>query len=110
MEQGGKAIGQEQFVYILLCADGTLYTGWTNCLTKRVQAHNAGRGAKYTKPRLPVRLVYFEQLPDKSSALRREHALKTLARSEKLALIAAKGNLLGLSPDESPDICIKNII
>ena len=77
------------FVYMLECADGSLYTGWTNRLAQRVRAHNSGRGAKYTRSRRPVRLVYWEALPDKSSALRRELALKALDRAGKLALVHA---------------------
>ena len=92
---------ENQYVYILLCADGTLYTGWTNRLAARVQAHNSGRGAKYTKPRLPVRLVYCERLADKGSALRREYALKALPRAEKLCLVSRCGSLSGLDPLEA---------
>lgn len=75
------------WVYILRCADGTLYTGCTNDLSRRLAAHNAGKGAKYTRSRRPVELVYREEVPDKSAALRREAAIKGLSRSEKLALI-----------------------
>ncbi len=78
------------FVYMLRCADGTLYTGWTNDLEKRVKAHNDGRGAKYTHARRPVTLVYSETLPTKAAALRREAAVKKLSRAQKLALIAGK--------------------
>ena len=74
-------------VYLLRCGDGSLYTGWTNDLEKRLMAHNAGRGAKYTRSRLPVELVYFEDLPSRSEAMRREAQIKRLAREEKLALI-----------------------
>lgn len=77
------------FVYMVECADGSLYTGWTNRLSQRIAAHNRGRGAKYTRSRLPVRLVWAEAQPDSSAALRREAALKRLTRREKLALIAA---------------------
>ena len=77
------------FVYMVECADGSLYTGWTNRLPQRIAAHNRGRGAKYTRTRLPVRLVWAEAQPDSSAALRREAALKRLTRREKLALIAA---------------------
>ena len=77
------------FVYMVECADGSLYTGWTNRLPQRIAAHNRGRGAKYTRSRLPVRLVWAEAQPDSSAALRREAALKRLPRREKLALIAA---------------------
>ncbi len=80
---------QDCFVYMVECADGSLYTGWTNRLPQRVAAHNRGRGAKYTRSRLPVRLVWAEAQPDSSAALRREAALKRLTRREKLALIAA---------------------
>ena len=75
------------YVYILLCGDGTLYTGYTNDLERRLAVHNAGKGAKYTRSRLPVCLKYWEILPNKSSALRRERAIKSLTRREKLALI-----------------------
>ncbi len=80
------------YAYILRCSDGTLYTGATNDLERRLRAHNSGRGAKYTRSRLPVELVYSEPLPDKSSALRREIALKALTRERKLALIASAGS------------------
>ena len=75
------------YVYMLLCADGTLYTGWTNHLRERVEAHNRGRGAKYTKPRRPVTLVYYESFPTKQEAMSREYALKRLTRKEKLRLV-----------------------
>ena len=74
-------------VYMLQCIDGTLYTGWTNHLEKRLAAHNAGRGAKYTRSRRPVHLVYQEAQPDRSAALRREAEIKRLTRLQKLALI-----------------------
>lgn len=75
------------YVYIVECADGTLYSGWTNDLEKRIAAHNAGDGAKYTRSRRPVRLRYYETFEEKSKALRRECALKKLTRAEKIALI-----------------------
>lgn len=78
---------REAWVYILECADGTLYTGWTYDPVSRLSAHNAGAGAKYTRARLPVRMVYQEAVEDKSAALRRECALKRLTRAQKLALI-----------------------
>lgn len=74
-------------VYILRCGDGTLYTGCTNDLARRLAAHSAGRGAKYTRARLPVALVYQEPAADRSQALRREAAIKALPRAQKLALI-----------------------
>ncbi len=77
----------DAFVYILRCADGTLYTGWTNDLNKRLAAHNAGRASRCTCARRPVTLAYFEQRTDKSDALRREAEIKTRTRAQKLALI-----------------------
>mgnify|MGYP000655204856 CR=1 FL=1 len=76
-------------VYILRCGDGTLYTGCTNDLPRRLQAHQSGRGAKYTRGRGPIAVVYREECPDKGAALRREAAIKRLDRRRKLALIAA---------------------
>lgn len=75
------------YVYMLRCRGGMLYTGWTNDLTRRLAAHNSGRGAKYTRGRRPVELVYAEELTDKESALRRECALKKLPRAKKLVLV-----------------------
>ena len=75
------------YVYLLRCGDGTLYAGFTNDLARRLGAHNAGRGAKYTRGRRPVELVYWESFSNKSSALRREYAIKRLPRGQKLALI-----------------------
>ena len=69
------------------CIDGSLYTGWTTDPTRRIKEHNAGRGALYTKWRRPVALTYLEQVEDRSSALRREYAIKKLTRQKKLALI-----------------------
>lgn len=76
------------YTYILECSDGSLYTGWTNDIEKRLKAHNAGQGAKYTKPRRPVALVYKETFETKEEAMRREYAIKRLTREEKLKLIA----------------------
>ena len=76
--------------YILLCADGTLYTGWTNDIEKRLAAHNAGRGAKYTRGRRPVTLRYSEVGASKSEAMSREAAIKKLSREEKLLLSEGK--------------------
>ena len=75
------------YTYILECKDGTYYTGWTNNLQKRLKDHNEGRGAKYTKARLPVSLVYHEEFPSKEEAMRREYAIKHMTRSEKACLI-----------------------
>ncbi len=76
-------------VYVILCGDGSLYTGWTNDLAKRVTAHQNGKGAKYTRAHLPVTLVYHEEYADKSAAMQREAAIKALPRAQKLALIEA---------------------
>lgn len=75
------------YVYIVRCSDGTLYTGWTNNLELRIQAHNEGRGAKYTRARRPVELVYSETEPSKSEAMKRECEIKRLSRREKHELI-----------------------
>ena len=75
------------YTYILHCADNTLYTGWTNNLEKRLHAHNGtGSGAKYTKNRRPVELVYFEGYATREEAMRREYAIKQLTRDQKLKL------------------------
>jgi len=76
------------FVYMLRCGDGSLYTGYTDDVARRLAVHQSGKGAKYTRSRLPVELVYQEELPDKSAALRREASIKHLSRKEKLELIA----------------------
>ena len=77
------------YVYILECKDGTYYTGWTNNLEKRLKAHNEGKGAKYTKARLPVSLIYYEEFQLKEDAMRREYAIKQMTRIEKGGLIRA---------------------
>ena len=75
------------YTYILECKDGTYYTGWTNNLEKRLKDHNAGKGAKYTKVRLPVALVYHEVFQTKEEAMSREYAIKHMTRTEKSELI-----------------------
>lgn len=75
------------YCYIVECADGSYYTGWTTDPVRRVKAHNAGRGARYTRMRGPVRLVYVEEQPDRSSAMKRERAIKALPREKKRKLI-----------------------
>ena len=74
------------FVYLLRCRDGSLYCGWTDDLERRLTAHNAGKGARYTRSRKPVRLVWSEELADRSAALRREIAIKRLTRAQKMVL------------------------
>ena len=78
------------YTYILKCKDGSLYTGWTNDLEQRVAAHNTGKGAKYTKARRPVELVYFEEFETKEQAMKREYAIKQIARKDKLELVRRK--------------------
>ena len=78
---------EQNYTYILECADGTLYCGWTNDLDRRVAAHNAGKGAKYTKSRRPVVLKYDESFSTRQEAMRREWEIKQLSRKEKLELV-----------------------
>ena len=78
------------YTYILKCKDGSLYTGWRNDLEQRVAAHNTGKGAKYTKARRPVELVYFEEFETKEQAMKREYAIKQMARKDKLELVRRK--------------------
>lgn len=74
------------FVYIVRCSDNTLYTGWALDVTKRVAMHNAGRGARYTRTRRPVQLIYSEELPSRAAAMQREAQIKRYPRARKLAL------------------------
>ena len=88
MEFGIWSLGFSMpYCYILKCSDSTLYTGWTTDIKRRVKQHNAGQGAKYTKLRRPVKLVYSERLRSRSDAQKREFAIKRLPRLKKLALI-----------------------
>jgi len=87
------------WVYMLECADGTLYTGWTPDLENRVKIHNAGQGSKYVRSRLPAQLRYTESFDTKAGAMRRECALKKLCRREKLALIEQQKTMLQ-QPDQ----------
>lgn len=82
------------YTYILCCKDGSFYTGWTNDLEKRLKCHNDGTGAKYTKPRRPVTLVYYEAFETKEEAMRREYEIKQMTRKEKEELIK-KGDVNG---------------
>jgi putative endonuclease len=81
------------YTYLVKCADNTLYCGWTNHLEKRIEAHNQGKGAKYTKTRRPVELVYYESYPTKEEAMRREVQIKKLSRKDKLFLIKESESL-----------------
>ena len=78
---------KKNYTYILKCADGTLYCGWTNDLEKRLKSHNDGKGAKYTRSRLPVELVYYEEFDTSQEAQKREYSIKQMTRQEKLKLI-----------------------
>jgi putative endonuclease len=82
---------KKNYTYMLRCADGSLYTGWTNDLEARILAHNAGKGAKYTRSRIPVELVYYEVFETKKEAMSREWHLKRLTHEEKLELIKKGG-------------------
>ena len=95
------------YAYILRCGDGSYYAGWTNDLKKRLEDHNLGRGAKYTRAHLPVILVYYESFETKAEAMRREAAIKKLSRSQKERLIASRpapdlSVLLSAPPEEEP--------
>ena len=83
--------GSRWWLYMLRCADGTLYTGITTDVERRLAEHNSGRGAKYTRSRRPVEVVYREPCPDKSAALRREIAVKRLSRAHKCKLMEGNG-------------------
>lgn len=79
------------YTYILKCNDDSLYTGWTNDLEKRIQVHNEGKGAKYTKSRRPVTLVYYEKFQSKEEAMKREYAIKHMTRAQKEKLVEEAG-------------------
>ncbi|WML36553.1 GIY-YIG nuclease family protein [Clostridium sp. OS1-26] len=78
------------YIYILKCKDGSLYTGYTNNLERRIKTHNNGKGAKYTRCRLPVELVYYESYETKSDAMKREYCIKQMSREVKMKLISNK--------------------
>lgn len=77
----------DYFCYILECADGSYYTGWTTDPERRLREHSAGRGARYTRSRRPLRIAYLEEAPDRSAAMRRERAIKSLTRRQKQRLL-----------------------
>ncbi|WP_027364475.1 GIY-YIG nuclease family protein [Desulfotruncus alcoholivorax] len=79
------------YVYVLMCNDGTLYTGYTTSLEERLKKHNLGQASKYTRTRLPVKIVYSETFPTKNLAMQRENVIKKMSRSEKIALINSPG-------------------
>lgn len=88
------------YAYLLRCRDGSLYAGWTNDLAARLSAHNAGQGAKYTRSRRPVELVYAESFATKEEAMSREWHLKRLSRAQKLSLIEAQSHQGGFDHEE----------
>lgn len=94
---------KKHYVYILRCADGTLYTGWTTDVEKRLETHNSGRGAKYTRSRRPVELVYTEEFNDKIEAQHRERAIKKLPRSKKAELITGGQKMTYLWRYKTPE-------
>jgi putative endonuclease len=81
------------YVYLLRCKDDTLYCGWTTDLGSRIAAHNSGKGAKYTRSRLPVELVYYEAYENKHDAMSREWHMKRMSRKEKTELISSENKL-----------------
>jgi putative endonuclease len=81
------------YCYIVKCSDGTFYTGWTTDPARREKQHNAGTGARYTRMRRPVEIVYIEEQPDRTSAMKREAAIKCLARAAKSRLVNSQGNI-----------------
>ena len=89
--EGAPCARAASYVYLLECGDGSFYCGWTNDLDKRLKAHNAGRGAKYTRPRRPVVLSYYEAFETKQEAMSREYAIKHMSRAEKEHLIKKTG-------------------
>lgn len=90
------------YCYILECVDCTYYTGWSTDPQRRLKQHNAGRGARYTRTRLPVTLVYTEEQPDRSSALQREYEIKALSRPQKRALAEKTSKIKTDDKDSSP--------
>ena len=80
------------YTYMLRCKDGTLYTGWTNDIKRRIKMHNSGKGAKYTKSRRPVKLVYWEEFPTREEAMKRECAIKRMGKKEKERLVAGEAD------------------
>ena len=92
------------YVYILRCKDGTLYTGMTDDVPRRLAAHRAGKGAKYTRGRTPLELVYREECTDRSAALRREIAVKRLTRQEKLNLCRAWSEAIASPVGDQKDL------
>ncbi len=85
---------RKNYTYVLECADGTLYTGWTNDLDKRLEEHNSGNGAKYTRGRTPVKLLYYEEYETKQEAMKREYEIKHMTKIAKYKLVDKNRNML----------------
>lgn len=98
---------KDSYTYIVECGDGSLYTGWTKHLEERMKSHNKGTGAKYTRSRLPVRLVYYEVFATKQEAMKREYAIKQLAKRDKLILIENQSATVRRRCEEIADILEK---
>ena len=82
-----KAKTRGNYTYMVKCRDGTIYTGWTTMLERRISEHNSGKGAKYTRSRRPVELIYYEENPSKQQAMRREYEIKKMTRKQKIELV-----------------------
>lgn len=82
------------YTYIVKCSDGSFYTGWTNNVEKRVKAHNEGKGAKYTKSRRPVELIYYEEFQTKEEAMSREYTIKRMTRQKKELLVRGENKCI----------------
>jgi len=96
-----RIMARDHYVYMVRCSDGTLYTGWALDPEQRVRAHNAGRGARYTKTRRPVCLVYVERHISRAEAMRRERKIKRMTRAAKLGLIGQWGTSRPNGPGQS---------
>lgn len=95
-------MNNSNYTYIVECSDGTLYTGWTNNLDNRIKAHNSKAGAKYTRSRTPVKLVYYEEFATKEEAMSREYHIKQLTRKQKDELINSNTNQITERSDKEP--------
>lgn len=93
-------MSNSNYTYIVECSDGTLYTGWTTNLDNRIKAHNSKTGAKYTRSRTPVKLVYYEEFVTKEEAMSREYHIKQLTRKQKDELINSNTNKITEQPDQ----------
>lgn len=90
-----KRVEKRNYTYMVRCQDGSLYTGWTNDIEHRIEAHNSGRGAKYTKARRPVKLVYYETFLTKQEAMKREYEIKRMTKREKESLLGRREKPIG---------------